>query len=142
MAYIKNYAKSEKNTFRLFLSSPNIITDEQAVTDKKILYLQNVMKVDETQAAKSKVFAHSLDVIKCRHVFLTRLGKFKPKNPKVDRLEPSKNPKMHEIYDTSDTDFAVKTCGVSLEEFETFQELFKREKDSSEKSEENDDENE
>lgn len=88
------------------------------------------MKVDETDAAKSKVFSHTLDVIKCRHVFLSRLGLFKPKNPKVDPLQPSKNPKMAFIYDTSDREFAVKTCGVTLDEFETFRELYKREKDS------------
>lgn len=92
-------------------------------------YLTDIMKVDPTEASKSKVFSHSLDVIKCRHVFLNRLGLFKPKNPKVDPLLPSKNPKMTNIYDTSDKEFATKICGVTLEEFETFRELFKREKD-------------
>lgn len=90
------------------------------------------MKVDETEVSKSKVFSYSLDAIKCRHVFLDRLGLFKPKNPKVDRLQPSKNPKMNEIFDTSDREFAVKTCGVTLEEFETFRELYKREKNRDE----------
>lgn len=87
------------------------------------------MKVDVSDAAQSKVFSLPLEDIKCRHVFLFRLGMFKPKNPKVDPLQPSKNPRMHYIYDTSDKEFAVKTCGVTLEEFETFRELYKREKD-------------
>lgn len=94
--------------------------------------------MDETDASKSKVFSHSLDVIKCRHVFLSRLGLFKPRSPKADPLEPSKNPKMTNIYDTSDREFAVKTCGVTLEEFETFQELYKREKHREEDFEDED----
>lgn len=132
MAFLKIYAKTEKNIFRLFLSSPNIITDSEAVIQKKIEYLTRIMKVDETDAAKSMVFSHSLDVIKCRHVFLSRLGLFKPKNPKVDPLQPSSNPKMDYIYSTSNREFAVKTCRVTLEEFETFRELYKREQNSQE----------
>lgn len=109
-----------------------MVTDDITVVEKKIDYLTKVMKVDETDASKSKVFSHSLDVIKCRHVFLSRLGLFKPRNPKVDPLQPSKNPKMSHIYDTSDREFAVKTCGVTLEEFDTFRELYKREKERNE----------
>lgn len=128
MVFLKTYAKTQRNVFLLFLSSPNLITDPDAVTQKKIDYLTNVMKADETDVSKSTVFTRSLDEIKCRHVFLSRLGMFKPRNPKVDKLEPSKNPKMCYIYDTSDREFAVKTCGVTLEEFETFRELYRREK--------------
>lgn len=100
------------------------------------------MKVDVTDVAKSKVFSLPIEEIKCRHVFLFRLGMFKPKNPKVDPLQPSKNPKMSYIYDTSDREFAVKTCGVTLEEFETFRELYKRERDTNHEEEDVDDEDE
>lgn len=135
-AYIRAYAQTTKNVFRLFISSPNILTDREAETGKKIQYFERVMNVDATDVAKSKVFSHSLDVIKCRHVFLTRLGLFKPKSPKADPLEPSKNPTMHLIYDTSDRDFAIKTCNITLDEFETFQELYRRELDEDNEYEE------
>lgn len=128
LTFLKDFAKTQKNIFRLVLASPNVITDSDDRTQQKMDYLTNVMRVDETEASKSTVFSYSLEVIQCRHVFLSRLGLFKPKNPKVDSLQPSKNPKMSNIFDNADRDFAFKTCGVTLEEFETFRELFKREK--------------
>lgn len=124
MAYLKPYALTGKNIWRLLMNSPNLISDREPVIAAKIAYLQKEMRADVSDAVKSAVFSHSLDSIRCRHVFLDRLGMYVPRSPKADPSEPSKNPRMHQIFDGTDDVFAKKTCGVSAEEFEVFQKLF------------------
>ncbi|KAG4069112.1 hypothetical protein HA402_008423 [Bradysia odoriphaga] len=128
MSFLKWLAKTEMNIFRLLYASPNVLAETEECTKAKMDYMTKVMRLDETQASKSSAFSYSLDEIKLRHVFLDRLGLFKPKNPKVSSLQPSKNPKTSSIFDCSDREFATKTCGVTVEEFETFRELYRREK--------------
>lgn len=106
------------------MNAPNLITDNVTTIDSKIAYIRNVMRAEVSDVVKSTVFSHSLESIQCRHVFLDRLGLYKPRSLKADPLEPNKNPRMHLIYDTSDQAFASKTCGVSPEEFEVFEKLF------------------
>lgn len=124
IAHLKPYALTGKNIWRLFMNAPNLITDHETTIDSKIAYIRNAMRAEVSDVVKSTVFSHSLESIQCRHVFLDRLGLYKPRSPKADPLEPNKNPRMHLIYDTSDQAFASKTCGVSPEEFEVFQKLF------------------
>lgn len=124
---LKKYAGGVKNVWRLFLNSPNLIVDKIRTTDIKIAYLTDVMNVDVAEVVKSSVFSNSFEEIRCRHVFLERLGLYKTKSKKADPAEPSKNPKLYTIMDTSDKRFATKVAFVTLDEFEAFQELFKRE---------------
>lgn len=124
MAYLKPFALTGKNIWRLLMNSPNLISDREPVIDAKIAYLRTQMRADVSDIVKSTVFSHSLDSIRCRHVFLDRLGLYKPRSPKADPSEPNKNPRMHQIYDASDDVFAKKTCGVSADEYEVFQKLF------------------
>ncbi|XP_037033636.1 transcription termination factor 4, mitochondrial [Bradysia coprophila] len=134
MSFLKWLAKTEINIFRILCASPNVLAETEQCTKAKMDYMTQVMRLDETQASKSSAFSYSLDEIKLRHVFLDRLGLFKPKNPKVSALQPSKNPKTSSIFDCTDREFATKTCGVTVEEFETFRELYQREKHRHEKN--------
>lgn len=129
IAHLKPYALTVKNIFRLFCSSPQIITENEKVIDAKIEYFRDVMRAEVSDVVKSSAFAHPLVMIKQRHVFLDRLGLYKPRSPKADPLEPSKNPRMHQIMDTTDKAFATKICNVTLDEFEAFQALYKKEMD-------------
>lgn len=124
---LKKYAGGVKNVWRLFLNSPNLIYDKTSTTDVKVDYLNDVMRVDVLEVVKSAVFSNTFEEIRCRHVFLERLGLYKTKSKKADPAEPSKNPKLYTIMDTSEKRFATKVAFVTLEEFEAFQELFKRE---------------
>lgn len=124
---LKTFAGGVKNVWRLFLNSPNLIYDKVGTTNAKIDYLNDVMKVDVAEVIKSSVFSNTFEEIRCRHVFLERLGLYKPRSKKADPAEPSKNPKLYTIMDTSEKRFATKVAFVTLEEFEAFQELFKRE---------------
>lgn len=124
LAFLKLYAATAKNVWRLFMNSPNTITERETSLEAKIEYLQSTMRADVADAVKSSVFAHQMDSIRTRHTFLDRLGLFKARSPKADPKDPNRNPRMHQIFDTADKEFAAKVCGVSLEEWEVFQALF------------------
>lgn len=127
LAFLKLYVATAKNVWRLFMNSPNTITERETSLEAKIEYLQNTMRAEVSDVVKSSVFSHQLDSIRTRHTFLDRLGLFKPRSPKADPKDPNRNPRMHQIFDTSDKEFASKVCGVSLEEWEVFQALFAKE---------------
>lgn len=124
LAFLKLYAATSKNVWRLFMNSPNLITEREPLIKAKIEYVQTTMRAELADAVKSTVFAHHMDSIQTRHTFLDRLGLFKPRSPKANPKDPNPNPRMHQIFDTADKEFAAKVCGVSLEEWEVFQALF------------------
>lgn len=118
---------SIKNVWKLLMNSPNLINDTDEIIEEKFNYLINVMRCDIPEICKSEVFSKSLDEIKCRHIFLERLGLFKPKSLKSESKDLTNNPKLYRIIDTSDRNFSTKLCKVTLDEYEAFKELFKRE---------------
>lgn len=128
LKFLKYLLDDELSVFRVIYAAPNVLMESKVTLQKKMDYLTDVMRVTGIEVSKSTVLSYSLEDIRLRHTFLNRLGMFKPKNPKVSALQPSKNPKMSDIFDCSDRAFATKTCGVTSEEFETFRELYKREK--------------
>ena len=134
---LMNFVGGGSHIFQLLINSPTVISQPIVSITEKIEYLQTVMKVPALEVYKSAVFSLDLFALKTRHIFLTRLGLY------VVRKKPddiSSNPQLYHITDTSDKRFATKVCHVTLEEFETFQELYKRELDE-EQDEMSDDEN-
>lgn len=127
IADIKVYAQREKNVWRLLMASPNLLTDNITTFQAKYNYLSGVMKVDVTDAVKSGVFAYSMRKIRTRHMMLVRLGLYKQRTKSFNELDPNKNPRMARIMDTTDEEFATKICNISLLEYETFEELYRRE---------------
>jgi len=125
---IKEFVGSGSKTYKVLLNSPAILNQSLSVVNEKIDYLKNVMYIDAVEVYKSDVFASDIIAIKTRHIFLERLGIYIRKKKKEEG-EISKNPRLCHIYDTSDKRFATKICHVTLPEFETFQELYKRELD-------------
>lgn len=121
----------QKNGHKVLRNSPNVATEQTRSIEEKIDYLKDEMKVDPVEVYKSDVFSHDLLKIKTRHAFLYRLGMYFKKKKKGDTdndpHEINKNPKLSKIMDTSDKRFALKVCHVSLEEYETFQDMFKEE---------------
>ncbi|XP_055640200.1 uncharacterized protein LOC129777759 [Toxorhynchites rutilus septentrionalis] len=135
VAFLHSHFETRKNIWRLFLNSPNLVADSQAKIQAKIDYILQRMRIEVLEVVKSCAFSSDLETIQCRHVFLERLGLFKPRKLKATPSELSNNPKLHQITDTSDKRFAVKVAYVTLEEFEVFQELFRREQNESQHGE-------
>lgn len=127
IATLKTYVHTDKNIWRLFMQSPNVLIDDLKEFFTKADYLQYEMKVDFTDAVKSGVFGQSLTKLKCRHTLLVRLGIFEPKHKTVNEMDNNKNPRVHRIVDSTDEYFAQHLCGISLAELEAFNALYKRE---------------
>lgn len=118
----------QKNGFKVLFNTPTIANEKSSSLEEKVVYLRDVMKVDPVEVYKSEVFCRNLFKIKARHVFMERLGMYVVSKKKKDEdIEVSKNPKLYKMMDTSDKRFATKVCHVTLEEYETFEELYKKE---------------
>ncbi|KAL9707488.1 hypothetical protein quinque_011006 [Culex quinquefasciatus] len=128
VAFLHSYFETRKNVWRLFLNCPNLVADDaQGTIQPKVEYILQRMRIEVPEVVKCCALAAELDMVRCRHVFLERLGLFKPRSLKADPGDPNDNPKLHQITDTTDKRFAVKVAFVTLEEYEAFQELFERE---------------
>lgn len=90
-------------------------------------YIQSIMRVEIPEIYKSGALQMPLHDLKCRHIFLCRLGLYKPRNPKASPLDPCTNAKLNEITVKDDAFFATEVAMVTLEEFRVFQELYEQE---------------
>lgn len=120
----------QKNGYKVIFNTPSIVQENAANLEEKCNYLRDKMKVDPVEVYKSDVFARDIFKIKARHIFMQRLGIYVVN--KKDRDEEhqhsiNKNPNLYKIMDTSDKKFATKICHVTLEEYETFEDLYKKE---------------
>lgn len=129
VAFLHSYFETRKNVWRLFLNCPNLVLDKERDIRPKIDYVLQTMRIEVLEVVKSCAFATDLELIRCRHVFLDRLGLFKPRSLKAEPGDPSSNPKLHQITDTTDKRFAVKVAFVTLEEYEAFVELYRKERE-------------
>lgn len=130
LGVINSYV-GQKNGYKVLRNSPNVATEQTELLKEKIEYLQDIMRVDPVEVYKSDVFSYDLLKIKTRHMFLERLGMYfkKKKGDKNEAHEINKNPKLSKIVDSSDKRFATKVCHVTLEEYETFIDIYKEEID-------------
>jgi mTERF domain-containing protein len=127
LEFLKTFVKNQKNLAKVLLNNPNLVFDKLSTIEGKVNYFRDIMKVDHTEVVKSSAFSLDLDKIKTRHIFMERLGLYETKRKKADENEPSTNPKFYQMMDTSDKRFATKLCFVTLEEYEAFEMLLKKE---------------
>lgn len=125
---IKEFIGGGNNLFKLLFNSPSVLSQSLPILNEKIDYLRKIMKAEPADVFNSDALSQDITTIKTRHIFLKRLGLYVPKK-RNETSEMSKNPKLSHITDTSDRRFATKVCFVTLEEFETFQELYQEELD-------------
>lgn len=127
ITYLKELSCTNKNVWKLLMNSPSLIKENDAAIGDRYHYLTSVMRIEVPEIVKSEVFSKSLEELKTRHMFLDRLGLFKPRSIRADPDEPSKNPRLYQIVDSSDKSFATKIARVTLFEWEVFQDLYSKE---------------
>lgn len=127
ISYLKTFAGTGKNIWKLLMNCPDLMEQSERRIEEKVKYLKEVMRVEIPEIIKSEALSKPLEEIRCRHVFLERLGLFVPRPLKVNPDDPSKNPRLYQITNTSEKAFAVKVCHVTLIEYEAFKELYERE---------------
>lgn len=109
------------------MNSPCLIKENESAIEDRYQYLTSVMRLEVPEIVKSEVFSKSLEELKARHMFLDRLGLFKPRSIRANPDEPSKNHRLYQIVDSSDKSFATKIARVSMFEWEVFQDLYSKE---------------
>jgi mTERF domain-containing protein, mitochondrial len=127
IATLSDFVGTRKKAYKILMNSPTVVQDKVAVIEAKIRYLRDVMKVDLAEVVHCGVFSLPLAKIRLRHEVLVRLGSYKPKSAKADEHEKSGNPKLSQIFDTSDKTFAKKIAFITPEEIEVFELLLHRE---------------
>ncbi|XP_039950186.1 transcription termination factor 4, mitochondrial [Bactrocera tryoni] len=127
ISYLKTFAGTDKNVWKLLMNCPDLMEQSEHRIEEKVSYLKEVMRIEIPEIIKSEALSKPLEEIRCRHVFLERLGLFVPRPLKANPDEPSKNPRLYQITNTSEKTFATKVCHVTLIEFEAFKELYERE---------------
>ena len=139
ISFLQSYVSSSKNVWKLLMNCPTLIEQTEAAIEAKIVYMKETMRIEIPEIVKSEALNRPLNEIRSRHIFMERLGIFKPRPLKADPNEPTKNPRLYKITDTSEKTFATKVCHVSLIEYEVFKELYARELEKIEKEENEED---
>jgi mTERF domain-containing protein, mitochondrial len=125
--------------YKLLVSSPMVFTRTPNELNAMADYIKQFLRInDMSEVYKSSVMAQELDFLKTRYTFMKRLGMYVIKR-KMKEGEISKNPKLTLLVDTDDKKFATKVCGVTLDEYEVFKELFKKELEDLEDEKEDED---
>uniref|UniRef100_A0A0K8UJM7 mTERF domain-containing protein 2 n=1 Tax=Bactrocera latifrons TaxID=174628 RepID=A0A0K8UJM7_BACLA len=142
ISYLKTFAGTDKNVWKLLMNSPDLMEQSEHRIEEKVKYLKDVMRIEIPEIIKSEALSKSLEEIRCRHVFLERMGLFVPRPLKANPDEPTKNPRLYQITNTSEKTFATKVCHVTLIEYESFKELYERELQRAEDENEEDEDEE
>lgn len=127
VTYLKELACTSKNVWKLLMNSPGLIKENESAIEDRYQYLTSVMRLEVPEIVKSEVFSKSLEELKARHMFLDRLGLFKPRSIRANPDKPSKNHRLYQIVDSSEKSFATKIARVSMFEWEVFQDLYSKE---------------
>ncbi|XP_039478951.1 uncharacterized protein LOC120443754 [Drosophila santomea] len=127
IGFLKSRVSTSKNVWKCLMNSPDLIAQSEESVEEKLNFIIDVMRIEVPELVKSAALTLSFEELRCRHEFLVRLGLFKPRPPKADPNEPTTNPKLYQITDTSEKSFATKICHVTLPEYEAFKDLYAKE---------------
>ncbi|KAH8289910.1 hypothetical protein KR018_002777, partial [Drosophila ironensis] len=130
IGYLKSRVSTSKNVWKLLMNSPDLVAQSEESVEQKLNHMIDVMRIEIPEIVKSAALSLPLEELRNRHKFLVRLGLFKPRPAKADPNEPTTNPKLYQITDTSEKTFATKICHVTLPEYEAFKELYAKEQES------------
>lgn len=128
-AQLQAIVYTPKNIWRILMSCPNVLVDDISTIRAKTDYILNTMEADIADLVKSGSLGLPMAKIKTRHMLLLRMGIFKKRNSRSSELSTNKNLRLSRIMDVNDAEFATKTCGISIKEYEAFEELYEREMD-------------
>ncbi|XP_064122763.1 uncharacterized protein LOC135226980 [Macrobrachium nipponense] len=114
----------------LVKNNPSIVTDKWDTVNEKILYIHEMMGLEQAQIAASEALQKSLFHIKVRHQFLYRAGLYKTPDLAKDKKSYKQNADLSLIMDTSNKFFVNKIARLTEPEYEVFYRMMKEEHDS------------
>ena len=114
----------------LLLLNPSVLVEDWSDIMDRFNYVYFRLGFEQQVMRNSQVLSRSIEHITLRHQFLERSGLFeKPDKHGVTTVD---NPKLKQIVDTTDHDFAVNVAGMTLPEFRAFREILKLEAEQEE----------
>ncbi|KAK7866840.1 hypothetical protein R5R35_006017 [Gryllus longicercus] len=123
VAHLKTVG-SDKAVVKLLKNAPRLMFDNWNDVLAKLSFLIDEMRIERKQVLKSYALNRDLLFLKSRFVFLERCGKYVKPKLDPDPNIPSKNPPLKSIVEEDDETFSTQVAGVTLEEYEVFQELY------------------
>lgn len=113
----------------LIKNNPNILTEDWNTVSEKIMYIHEVMGLEQPHIAASESLQKSLLHLKTRHQFLYRAGLYITPNLLRDKRSDKKNANLSLIMDTSNKYFTNKIARLTDYEYDVFCNIMKEEHD-------------
>ena len=109
----------------LLLTNPSLLVDDWSDIMERFHYVYFRLGFEQQVMRNCQVLSHPLDHIKQRHLFLKRAGLYE--KPDKHGVTTVTNPKLRQIVDTTDHEFAVNVAGMTLAEFRAFAKILQLE---------------
>lgn len=136
---LESYVGTKRKVSKVLMRCPNVVFENWANVEQKLNYLMNNMKIEIPEIIKSSALKRTLPEIKCRHIFLQRLGIFEIRKGNSSGELSKKNPNLSTITDTTDYLFAKEIANITYEEFSVFKKLYQKEFEKNDEDDEGDD---
>lgn len=110
-----------KDTLKLLEKSPSLLFVDMQEILQRFNYVYHEMGITQRQMMHSRLFSYPVEHIHARHMFLVRAGFFRKLKKKQGQIDH--NPKLDQILDTSDAEFAKRFGNMSALDYQTFKKL-------------------
>lgn len=127
---LTQYFEGRRRVGKAIGTAPSIFYENWDIIFEKLDYL-NKLHIDSSEIASTGVLRFDLEHIKIRHEFLLRAGLYKMPT-KNYKKSLDRNIKLHSIVNTSDQVFSSNVAGLTLLEYEVFNDLYSVEKQNDE----------
>lgn len=115
----------------LLLTNPCLLVDDWSDIMDRFNYVYFRLGFEQHVMRNCQVLSRSLEHITLRHLFLERSGLYE--KPDKHGVTTVSNPKLKQIVDTTDHDFAVNVAGMTLAEFRVFGKILQLEAEREER---------
>jgi hypothetical protein len=115
---------NNKYVYKIVYNAPDVMFEDWDMFEDKLDYLLNTVRASKTEIVNSGALGHPLPHLKQRLTFLCRAGAYTIPKPKTLPQEMPRNPKLDVIVNSSDKYLATKVAGLTLFEYEVFQQLY------------------
>ena len=115
----------------LLLTNPTLLVDDWSDIMERFHYVYFRLGFEQQVMRNCQVLSRPLDHIKQRHLFLRRAGLYE--KPDKHGVTTVNNPKLRQIVDTTDHEFAVNVAGMTLGEFRAFGKILQLEAEQEER---------
>ena len=112
---------TKKDIHQLITESPEVLTEDWAVSFEKLRYICVEMGLNQRDAVFARAFRYDLSHIMSRHLFLERAGLYVKPNPKVPQRKPEIT--LKQMLSLPDQVFVSNYTSIPVVEYDSFVKL-------------------